>query len=102
MTIDEIVSTALPMLVVGGVLAAVGQGIAHALGESREGWRGVWHRTRALHPIAAGLALGLSSLPVPEAMGDGLTGRMLWFALAGALAVPIYEVWRVALARRAQ
>lgn len=100
MSFDDLIATSVPLVAVGALLAAVGQGIALAIGDSREGWRGVWHRTRALHPIGAGLALGLTSLPVPEAMGDGLTGRFVWYGLAGAFAVPCYEIARKAFDKR--
>lgn len=102
MSIDDIIATSVPLVAVGALLAAVGQGIAFAIGDSDNPAAVLWHRTRALHPIGAGLALGLTSLPVPEAMGDGLTGRLVWYGLAGAFAVPLYEVARKAIERRAQ
>lgn len=102
MSTDDLLAISIPLAAVGALLAAVGQAIGEALGPSREGWRGTWHRTRALHPILVGAVLGLSDMPVPEAMGAGLTARLVWYGLAGALAIPIYEWLRRSLDRRAR
>lgn len=84
MTLDSI----LPLVAVGCVLAVIGQGI----NDPPPRWRW-WRRTLWLHPAIGGAGVGLlfRSLPVPEAMGEGLAGRALWYALAGILAVPLYE-----------
>lgn len=93
MTLDELFALCLPLIAVGTFLAIVGQGIGKVIGKSRKGWRGIWHRTTAFHPVLAGLLIGsLTTLPVPEAMGTGFTARLIWYGLAGGLAVPIYEM----------
>jgi len=37
-----------------------------------------------------GCILGLLRLPAPEVLGDGVAGAVVWYAAAGALALPIY------------
>ena len=55
----------------------------------------LFHATIPVHPVLAGGALGLlSSLPSPAWMGGGMAGRVLWYAAAGVLAVPVYRVVR--------
>lgn len=95
MTLDSI----LPLVAVGCLLAVVGQGIQ----PYAPPWRW-WHQTLWLHPIVGGAAIGLAarSLPVPEGMGDGIAGRVLWYALAGILAVPLYEGAQAWIKRRGE
>jgi len=55
----------------------------------------LFHATIPVHPILTGAALGLlPSLPAPTWMGGGMAGRVLWYAAAGVLAVPVYRVIR--------
>lgn len=102
MTFDELLMISIPWVMVGSFLAAVGHAIGATIGESDEGLVGLWWRTRALHPIAVGMVLGLSDLPIPEAMGEGLLARLIWYGTAGGLAVPIYELVKRSLDRRAR
>jgi len=92
MTIEEILFLFLPMIAVSTLLAIVGKIIASYVGKSRKGWRGTWHKTRALHPLLTGFAFGFLDLPVPEQMGHSLSARLIWYSIAGGLAVPIYEM----------
>lgn len=81
-------------LVVGALLGGIGHGIQTKIvgPASHGGWRELWHRTAWAHPIAAGALLGLSEqLPMPEAMGEGIVPRMIWYALAGVFSVYIYR-----------
>lgn len=102
MTLEQVFWDSVSLLVVGGVLAGTGQAISKALGPSKEGWRGLWWRTRTLHPIAVGLLLGFSELPVPEAMGTSRLAGVFWYGLAGALAAPIFEYWNWLIRRKTQ
>lgn len=102
MPVDEVLKASLSFFVVGGFLAVVGKAMEEAIGPSREGWRGFWHRTRTIHPIAVGILLGFSGLPVPELLGETRIAAVLWFGLAGGLSAFIYEIWRGALERRAK
>lgn len=97
---EELFLFPIPLIAVGALLAAIGQGVGLMVGPCKTGWRGWWHRTRALHPIAVGILLGYTSLPVPESMGPGLTGRMVWYGMAGGLAVPLYEMVRRTIEKR--
>lgn len=96
MALDSI----LPLVAVGSLLAVIGQGIQPTIPEH---WQ-VWHQTRWLHPVIGGALIGLCarSLPVPDAMGSGIAGRALWYALAGILAVPLYEGAQAWIRRRAE
>lgn len=93
MSLDDL----LPLVSVGCLLAVLGQG----LNESPPPWKW-WKKTLWLHPVLGGAAVGLlfRSLPVPAAMGAGLAGRALWYAMAGILAVPLYEAAQAWLRRR--
>ena len=95
MTLEDLA----PLVAVGCVLAFLGQGI----NERPPPWRW-WRRTLWLHPFLGGAAVGLlfRDLPVPEAMGDGLAGRAFWYALAGILAVPLYEAAQAWLRRKSE
>lgn len=48
------------------------------------------------------MGLLFRDLPVPKAMGDGLAGRAFWYALAGILAVPLYEAAQAWLKRKSE
>ena len=84
-------------IVAACVLAGVGDRIVRVV-PARWRW---FHATVPVHPVLAGSALGfLSSLPAPAWMGGGTAGRVLWYALAGVLAVPVYRVVRRAVDAR--
>lgn len=102
MSIEQVLEVCLPLLVIGGFLAAVGKAIEEVIGESQHRAAQLWHRTRALHPIAVGMLLGYSELPIPESMGDGRAAHLIWYGLAGGLSTLIYELWRFALERKAE
>jgi len=91
--ITQIGPSAFAWIVVGVLLGYVGHGIQVGIvGDNREGWRGLWHRTAWAHPILVGALLGLSSeLPVPVEMGAGIVPRVIWYALAGALSTYLYR-----------
>lgn len=97
----------LSLIVVGVLLAAVGQGInGQVFGElgprPTQGWRERWRRTMWAHPIIAGGMMGwLTSLPAPEGLGDGTAGRVVWYAVAGALALSLYGWLRRLLEHKA-
>lgn len=102
MTVEQILDVSIPLAMVGVLLAGVGQAIGTVIGDSQHRAALLWQRTRALHPIAVGMLLGLSSLPVPEPMGDGLMGRLVWYGSAGVLSALIYEWVRAVLEKRAK
>ena len=61
-------------------------------------WTDLFLLTAWMHPICAGAAIGLvPSLPAPAGMGDGAAGRVLWYALAGALGLWVYRILRARL-----
>ncbi|HWV39789.1 MAG TPA: hypothetical protein VN033_15065 [Vulgatibacter sp.] len=85
-------------------LAAVGQGATGQVfgpvgPRPTTGWRETWRRTMWAHPILGGVALGFLRLPAPEALGGGVAGAAVWYAAAGALALPIYRWLRQLLER---
>lgn len=85
----------LSFVIAAVLLAALGQGInAQVFGEAgphpTTGWREAWRRTMWMHPIVGGALLGFIDLPAPEVWGDGRVGAVVWYAAAGALALPIY------------
>lgn len=77
-------------IVVAGVLGAIGHRVQIAVfGElpkaSAVGWRKTFYRTLWVHPLLAGLLIGLFHvLPVPEFMGGSLAASVLWYILAGS------------------
>ena len=84
-------------IVAACVLAGLGDRIVRVV-PARYRW---FHATIPVHPVMAGAALGfLSSLPAPTWMGSGTAGRVLWYALAGVLAVPVFRVVRRAVDAR--
>lgn len=102
MTFEEMVWVALPLFAVGGLLAGIGKAIAESIGDSQHRYAVLWRRTRTLHPIVVGMALGLiRGLPLPPAMGESDAARLIWYGLAGALSALIYEVWQGLLKRKA-
>lgn len=95
MTLDLVLS----FLVVGALLSVLGKGFSGLVfnGKPRaglKGWRGVWYVTLPLHAVLVGGVLGVAAktLPVPPGMGEGVAGRVLWYALSGALGVVSYDV----------
>jgi hypothetical protein len=92
----ELVDT-LSLLVVGAILAAIGQGITGMVfgkgpKAGHKGWRGVFYVTMWAHPILAGALLGLvPDLPAPEFMGEAWLGGVLWYALAGVFSSTAYD-----------
>jgi hypothetical protein len=98
----------LGFVAVSCLLSAIGQGINRwVFGDKpkagRQGWRGVWYVTLWAHPILAGGLLGwcVPSLHVPPGMGEGAAGRVIWYALAGAIAPAVYSAVRGVLKQRA-
>lgn len=100
MTALATVETGLSFLVVGIVLAGVGQAIAMVLGASTHPLVRLWHRTAPLHPILAGAAIGLYELPIPGSMGASKLAGMLWYCSAGVLSSLIYKQVRKYLEKK--
>jgi H+/Cl- antiporter ClcA len=96
------ISDLLSFLAAGCLLAIVGEVAVRMVGPARRGWRRIYHQTILAHPILAGALLAFLDLPVPEGMGTGLSGRVIWFALAGGLSAVIYKGVRVFIASRAK
>jgi hypothetical protein len=91
------------LLVAGTVLAGFVRGVSSWVfapygGKPRAGlygWRGWVYLTLWLWPILLGSALGLvPGLPAPEFMGSDLSGKVLWYALAGVLSSTLYDAIR--------
>ena len=87
------------LVVVGAVLGLVGRQISKLVFQGKPkmqatGWRKVFYRSMWAHPVVAGmvLALAASSLPAPEYLGDGLAGRVIWYALAGGWSHSIVKI----------
>lgn len=85
----------LSFVIAAVLLAALGQGAtAQVFGEAgprpTTGWRETWRRTMWAHPIAGGVLLGLLRLPAPDVWGDGVVVAVVWYAAAGAMALPVY------------
>lgn len=83
---------------VGALLAFLFQGLANLVfGTGKRagspGWRGVYYVTMWAHPMLAGAALGYygTSLPAPLGLGAERVGRVIWYALAGALSPMLYD-----------
>lgn len=80
------------LLAVGALLAVIGQVAKRLVFKSGKtagsiGWRGVYYVTMPLHAILVGIAIGASNmLPAPRFLGDRLLGKVIWYALAGAIA----------------
>jgi len=96
----------LSLIIAAVLLAALGQGAtAQVFGEAgpapTTGWRETWRRTMWLHPILGGVLLGLLGLPAPAVLWDGVVGAVVWYAAAGALALPVYRWLRALLERPA-
>lgn len=95
----------LSFVIAAVLLAALGQGAtAQVFGDAgpapTTGWRETWRRTMWVHPIAGGALLGLLDLPVPEALSTSTAWRIVWYAAAGALALPVYGWLRALFDRR--
>lgn len=94
-------------LVVGAVLSGVQRGFSQVVfkGPPRaglSGWRGVWYVSGWAHCLVmgAGVGAGVRSLPV-FGMGDGVGGRVFFYACAGMFGTVCYNALRSILKQTA-
>lgn len=98
----------LSFVVVGATLAAIGVAFSQLVFDGKpraglRGWRGVWYVTLPFHAIVVGAALGhfATTLPTPTWMGSGAAGRVMWYALSGALGTVCYDTVKGLIKQRA-
>jgi hypothetical protein len=95
------------MLVVGALLAAIGNGVTAQVypdgqKRGRSGWRGWFYMTMWAHPIVAGALLGVPEwLPAPEFMGSNMAGRVIWYAISGVFSSSAYDAVMSVIKQRA-
>ena len=90
----------LPLVALGASLSFLGEFANRSVfpkdasKSTAKGWRRAWYLTLPLPSpaIAAAIGAAATSIPCPEAFGDGAIGRALYFGLGGIFSPTLYNL----------
>lgn len=97
MSVEQFISnytvSILPALVVAAILGYIGAKMVPMVQKiAPPNFVKIFVITAWLHPVIAGALLGLLHwLPVPDFMGTSLGASIVWYALSGVVALPVYR-----------